>query len=114
MGFINRFFCKTFDEEKKGYVTLGDFLIITTLLSIVAAIFLIAAYSIYVFFNLGAFNADIKSPEITDSPFFGLGVIFIILILFIIIGFILPLILGLIWKGISWAWNLKIAKCERR
>ena len=112
MGFINKFLCKGFDDEKKGYVTLGEFLTSIVLLFLGALVILISLYSIYIFFSLGGIFAE--SQETKENPYFAIGFLTFFTATGVILLFIIPKIFKLIMKRISWAWNLKIAKCERK
>lgn len=96
---INYWLCKTFDKEKKGYVTIND--IGPTLILCGIVIFIIAIlFSGLIFLISGKFNGD-YTP---DSMFDKIGIFGVILW-----GFILLIVCGLI---IEYILGIKIARCE--
>ncbi len=105
MSKVNKFLCKWFDIDDKGYVTVGDFIkgimcIIITILLIIVVI-----YSVIEFFT----NLSSALEEVPPTlSFFMLGGTIVVLFVAFVTIFLISGIIELI-KYIS---NIRISECE--
>ena len=98
---LNNWLCKYFDDENKGYVTIGD--VISVIIQIGLGLLLLVSLVIVMIYYIGGFFASIVVPNYSGDAFmafiyFGYFIL-VVMILFIFIYFIYLIS------------EIKIAKC---
>ncbi len=108
MGKINKFLCKYFDVEEKGYVTIAGLIFWLFAYIFAASTIFVIFYSTYLFVSSGAF----WNPQFEGShdTLLGLGAMFAIIVLFIMAIFIVKLVMDFVINILK----TKIAICERK
>ena len=103
---INKWLCERFDDEKKGYVTIGDIALTSVIVFTGTVLIVSAPYAIYKFYLYG-FN----NPEL--APFFSwetLGAFEASILLLALAGVVLYVISAIS----TYLWHIKIAKCPTK
>jgi hypothetical protein len=112
---LTKWLCRIYDDKKKGYVTLGDFLGWNILYILIIVFILGTFYSIYSFFVAGAFWAA-RALTTQPSLFYVVGAMIVVLISAILITltiFGIIILIGELLSLIGKLLSVKIVKCER-